>query len=153
MTSSQAFQYWGRFFTTFQFDWLFTLSSFFLSEYFFHQSSVAPCSLLVLLQFWLRHRWTQSLEDIDLSLQVVPDLLLAVTRWLYSPCLLRGVPLTPPTPTMTLCTDSSLQRWEDTPRRSHHFWSWTYQESLLHINVLGMRAILLSLIHFVAHLR
>jgi hypothetical protein len=169
LTPSQQFEYLGLHFDTSGLrvrpaDHLIS-KTVVMSTEFQSQSLVTPRALQVLLgvynsigdfihlrrlflrpiQHWLRNRWNQSLEDLDLFLVITPDLSQAVLTWTNWEWLLSGVPLRQPPNTITLCTDASLEGWGASVGSHMLAGRWSPQEAREHINCLEMRAIILGL--------
>ena len=93
------------------------------------------------LQFYVK-AWAPNLKEaIDSSIPLERSFHIALDWWKNPEQLLRGVPLHPPEPVVTLTTDASLQGWGaflDTHRVSG---KWTREESNLHITILELRAV------------
>ena len=69
----------------------------------------------------------------------------AAVWWTRKDHVLCGVPLKSPSPEWTLYTDASLTGWGGYLNGQTVSGSWTRRESPLHINILEMKAVLLSL--------
>jgi hypothetical protein len=63
------------------------------------------------IQHWLASQWCQRTGDLDVSLQTNQPLSQALAKWTDRTWLQSEVPLVPPRPTLTLCTDASLVGW------------------------------------------
>ena len=94
------------------------------------------------VQHWLRVRWCHRDEELDDPLHATQDLVLALRRWVDQEWLMRGVPLLNLVPTVYLLTDASLIGWGAHLGHQTVFGRWSHRESLEHINVLELRAIL-----------
>ena len=97
------------------------------------------------LQWCLRAQWSR---PSDPSCRVVPDSesLEAVRWWLQPMRLSRGVCLSVPVPSLHLWTDASLSGWGAHTQGWQANGLWSADESLLHINVLEIRAVMMALL-------
>ena len=100
------------------------------------------------IQWYLREFWHPVTQMWEACIPVLPRLLPHLQWWLQRSNLLTGVPLDPPDSTMTLYTDASLTGWSAflEGRTVSGMWEDCHLEE--HINLLEMRAVLLSLRHF-----
>ena len=99
------------------------------------------------LQLHLRRHWRRSLADsvpIQWPAFLRPDLL----WWEREDHLLRGRALRPTFPDFLLFTDASKQGWGCSLLQYTAGEAWSPRESDLHINLLELRAVGLSLRHF-----
>ena len=99
------------------------------------------------LQWCLRGQWSR---PSDPSCRVVPDSesLEAVRWWLQPMRLSRGVCLSVPVPSLHLWTDASLSGWGAHTQGWQANGLWSADESLLHINFLEIRAVMMALLAF-----
>lgn len=98
-------------------------------------------------QAWIRDRWSQAREEWDLQLQVDQDLQ-EFFHWWTLPHVFHGVPLSPPTPQLSLCTDASTVGWGGQIGDLHTSGLWNSAWKQCHINVLEMEAVRLVLFNF-----
>ena len=106
------------------------------------------------LQFVLLSQWRPNVDSLQARLPVSREFVHHL-RWWDSPYLLRqGVPLLVSPPELFLFTDASLVGWgahlEPVGLMTSGLWS--PQESLLHINNLELRSVLLALRFFQQHI-
>ena len=99
------------------------------------------------IQRWLRARWVQARGSWSDLIQVDSDLI-ELLRWWTLPERFVGIPLVPPEPTMSLCTDASTVGWGAHLDRHEASGTWGSDESQTHINNLELKAILLALQQF-----
>lgn len=107
------------------------------------------------IQWALTQLWSQRYNDWDIVIDLSPSLLDAFRVWTNTEWLLRGVPLLLPTTTVTLCTDASTVGWGAhlLPSFETVAGLWSTEETLSHINVLEMKAVLLAIQHWTNTLR
>ena len=98
------------------------------------------------LQFALRHAQLRGLSD-STRLPLPPLCRSALEWWLQDNRLRRGGPISPPEPTISMETDASTVGWGCRVGTTLSRGLWSPEESLLHINVLELRAIRMALLH------
>ena len=98
------------------------------------------------LQFALRHARRQGLRDRSL-LPLPPVCRSAILWWLREGRFCRGIPLSPPCPTISMETDASKVGWGCRVGQTLSRGLWSLEECSLHINVLEIRAITRALQH------
>ena len=104
------------------------------------------------LQLHLRQQWNRSQDDstpVAWPASALPDL----QWWGLEKHLLRGKDLLPTFPDFLLFTDASTQGWGCSLLHHTAGGRWSLEESRLHINVLELRAVGKSLLHFLPLLR
>ena len=99
------------------------------------------------VQRWLRRRWNQRTGSWAAQLQVDAELVQHMEWWAH-PDRFTGVPLVPPTPTVSLCTDASTHGWGAHLEDQEVSGVWDSDMSDHHINELELRAVLLAIRHF-----
>ena len=99
------------------------------------------------IQWYLREFWHPVTQMWEACIPVLPRLLPHLQWWLQRSNLLTGVPRDPPDSTLNLYTDASLTGWGAflEGRTVSGVWEDCHLEE--HINLLEMRAVLLSLRH------
>jgi hypothetical protein len=95
------------------------------------------------LQWALAKLWSPTSQDWDLTLPLSAELRHALLPWTLREWLERGVPLSPATATVSLCTDASQTGWGAhlLPEFITCSGRWTPEEQALHINELEMKAV------------
>lgn len=118
-------------------------------------SSLIPLGRLMLrpLQRQFRSRWSQSGQPWSQCLPLGSWFLQATQVWLNPRLLSAGVPIIPPPTQVELYTDASNEGWGGHARDRFVGGSWSPEETLWHINRLELRAVKLSLSHFLPILR
>ena len=100
------------------------------------------------LQWAFQDLWRPTSQDWDVILPLSEDLRRALTPWTRELWLSSAVPISPPPPDVSLCTDASLAGWGahllPTFETAHGIWS--PEESLLHINLLELLAVFRALL-------
>lgn len=106
------------------------------------------------LQFYLHSQWSH-VDDLSLPVSISPSIHPHLRWWLDQQRLQEGVPLLPPSSTVNLLTDASLQGWgaHVEPLGLMAQGVWSPLESQLHINNLEMRAVILAISEFQVVLR
>ena len=104
------------------------------------------------IQWFLKDHWNHT-QPLDRQIPVLPQLVEALSWWLKPANLTHQVPLHRPSPMVEVYTDASIHGWGGhcLDQIAQGVWSTPWQG--MHINVLEMRAVLLSLQHFVAQLQ
>lgn len=104
------------------------------------------------LQLVLLSLWRPIRQCLHTQVQLPPDFHNHL-RWWLRPEVSRGVPLFLPPPSVFLFTDASLEGWGAhlEPLGLCVSGQWSVDQSHDHINLLELRAVLLSLQHFQAH--
>ena len=107
------------------------------------------------LQWAFQDLWRPTSQDWDVILPLSEDLRRALTPWTRELWLSSAVPISPPPPDVSLCTDASLAGWGahllPTFETAHGIWS--PEESLLHINLLELLAVFRALLCWYEKLR
>ena len=107
------------------------------------------------LQWAFQDLWRPTSQDWDVILPLSEDLRRALTPWTRELWLSSAVPISPPPPDVSLCTDASLSGWGahllPTFETAHGIWS--PEESLLHINLLELLAVFRALLCWYEKLR
>lgn len=101
------------------------------------------------IQWYLMEFWHPASQEWEALIPVQPQLLPHLNWWLQRENLLKGLPLDPPAPKLTLFTDASLSGWGAYLEGRSVSGLWSPLELEDHINVLEMRAVLLALRHFI----
>ena len=96
-------------------------------------------------QWQLADHWNQLSDSPDAPVPISPLVRSDLHWWLQSADRCRGVPLSPPDPTVRIFTDASTQGWGAHCQGDTYQGKWSAEESLLHINLLEMRAVRLTL--------
>ena len=104
------------------------------------------------IQRWFRARWVQSRGNWTDRITIDSELL-ELLQWWTLPERFTGIPLVPPEPTMSLCTDASTVGWGAHLDLQEVSGTWSQDETQTHINELELRAILLAVQHFTPLLR
>ena len=88
------------------------------------------------IQYYLSDRWKWSPTNLLAWITILPSLIPHLQWWLNKDVLLQGVPLRPPTPSIQLISDASLEGWGAhlEPLGLTISGVWSPQESKLHIN-------------------
>jgi ribonuclease HI len=97
------------------------------------------------LQWHLAAHWNQVSDPPSYRVPITQEIRPALTWWSDRDHLASGVPLHWPTPSLRIFTDASTQGWGAHCQGSTCQGLWDPPESLLHINVLEMRAVRLAL--------
>ena len=107
------------------------------------------------IQYHLLSIWKPNRDNLSDWIPIKPSLHPSLLWWLDQERLSEGVPLTPPSPSLQLITDSSREGWGAhlEPLGLLVSGIWTAQESLLHINNLELRAVRLAVSHFQSQIR
>ena len=98
-------------------------------------------------QWQLADHWNQLADPPEARIPITPLVRSDLHWWLQTEERLRGVPLTPPDPTLRIFTDASTQGWGAHCQGDTFQGRWTRDETQLHINLLEMRAVRLALEH------
>lgn len=100
------------------------------------------------IQWYLKDHWNHT-QPLDKQMPVLPSLMEAMAWWVQPINLLRPVPLHKPTPQVEVYTDASTHGWGGhcLNQIAQGVWSSHWKDK--HINVLEMKAVLLSLQQFV----
>jgi hypothetical protein len=95
------------------------------------------------LQWALTQMWSQSTDKWDDKMLITEELRLALHPWTQRHWMLRGVPLLPPTATISLCTDASAAGWGAHLLPEFQVCSglWSPTDRQRHINELEMLAV------------
>jgi hypothetical protein len=99
--------------------------------------------------------WNQELDDWDLRIPLPTSVKTLIRPWTKEPWLHSSVPIRPPPPDVTLCTDASNTGWGAHLLPGMNFVSghWSTEESVLHINLLEMKAVICAINHWSDRLR
>ena len=100
------------------------------------------------LQFYLKCFWRPSKDPLNQVIILDNHFFKALAWWEDENNLLPGAPLHPPTPSVTILTDASHARWGGHLGEQRVSGLWTPEESGLHINLLEMKAVINTLLHF-----
>ena len=116
---------------------------------------LVPCGRLFKrpLQRGLRAQWSQSRHHWDAPIQLSPWFPSAVQWWQDRARLEQGVPISPLPHEVELFTDASTRGWGAHADHLHAAGQWSEQESLMHINLLELEAVVRALREFCPHLR
>ena len=108
---------------------------------------VVPWARLMMrpLQAHLRDHWDQTFQSPFKRVPVTQDLAECLFWWSQPDNLLRGIPLNPPLPEVTLTTDAYTKGWGAFLGSVSTQGTWSLVETQLHINVLELKAIMLGL--------
>lgn len=104
------------------------------------------------LQRWFRQRWHQRTGRWSDPIQIDQDFVHHLSWW-AEPGRFQGVPLVPPVPNLTLCTDASTHGWGAHLEEETASGVWPEHLRDLHINELELRAVHLAVAHFSVSLR
>ena len=104
------------------------------------------------IQRWFRARWTQHTGRWTDLIPMDPQIR-QLLHWWTLPERFLGVPLLPPEPTLSLCTDASTVGWGAHLEQEDISGIWSQPQSQEHINTLELMAVKLSLQHFATALR
>lgn len=97
------------------------------------------------LQWHLSSHWNQVSDPQSRPVPITSDIKPVLRWWADSKRLSSGVPLHWPAPSLRVFTDASTQGWGAHCHGRTFEGLWSPQESLLHINILEMRAVRLAL--------
>ena len=99
------------------------------------------------LQVSLRNQWRPQNLPYSHQIRMTSEILHHLKWWLQEDLYHQGIPLKIDPPSHTIFTDASLSGWgaHVEPKGLLFHGVWTEDQSRLHINVLGMKAIFLSL--------
>ena len=100
------------------------------------------------LQFQLRCHWSQATDSKWTPVPLSADVLLDLIWWVDPQHLLAGVPFTQPDADVQLFSDASTQGWGAHLLHLRASGLWSPQETMLHINLLEMKAVHLGLQSF-----
>ena len=100
------------------------------------------------IQWYLADFWHPISQLWEAPVPILPRLLPHLQWWLQRENLLKGLPLDPPDPNLTLFTDASLSGWGASLEGKPVSGLWSGPQLQEHINILEMRAVLLALKHF-----
>jgi len=98
-----------------------------------------------ILQMNLNSHWSPQKLPQNHKLPVWEESLEEVLWWLEETNFFRGAPLHPPESQITMFTDASKGGWGAHVDNKKMCGSWSVSETLLHINILEMRAVILAL--------
>ena len=109
----------------------------------------------VTLQISLHKLWQPQNFPLDHQIGLTTQILQHLKWWLQEDLYLHGIPMKIDPPSHTIFTDASLSGWgaHVEPEGLLFHGLWTEDQSRLHINVLEMKAILLSLTRAIHKLR
>ena len=105
------------------------------------------------LQIHLLKHYRPSADPLTRLVPITPATRLLLVRWSRPGTLNIGSPLRVPLPSVTVTTDASHQGWGGHCQKKVAFGDWPEALTLLHINALEFRAVILSLRHFAHMLR
>jgi hypothetical protein len=97
------------------------------------------------LQFFHQEHWDSASQDWEALVPILPVLLPHLDWWTRRETVLTGVALLHPVPSLTLYTDSSVQRWGAFLEGKSVSGVWSLVQQQENINLLEMRAVLLAL--------
>ena len=100
------------------------------------------------IQWHLRDHWSQCRDPLHFPVPLTPHILPDLLWWSDISNLTQGVPLHFPPFTHRLFTDASTKGWGAHFQHNLIQSRWSQSETLLHINVLELRAVRLALQHF-----
>ena len=102
------------------------------------------------LQLHLLSNWSPASQDLERWLMLPADLTSEVSKWLDTEWLLAGVPLSLPSPRLSLCFDASTTGWGAhlLPEFLVAQGKWMELESQQHINWLELKAVWYALLHW-----
>jgi hypothetical protein len=101
------------------------------------------------LQFYLNSRWHAQKEPLKKIISLDGTFFRYLTWWENTDNTLAGAPLHAPHTSFTVFTDASTLSWGGHLNSQVVSGMWSKVEKKLHINLLEMKAILLTLMHFV----
>ena len=119
-------------------------------------TAVVPLGLLHLrpFQVWVNGLHLDPTSHRSRRVRVSSSCLLTLRPWRSRALLSRGVPLgSVPSRREVVVTDASATGWGAVWQRRTVRGLWSREEAAMHINVLELRAIMLALQHFAAHLK
>jgi len=104
------------------------------------------------LQWRLKTKWSWS-QSLEKKVSLDEETRDCLQWWGQKEVLMKGVPLHPPKPQISIYTDASTHGWGAHCEGYEISGLWTKLEQGLHINLLELKAILLALRHFISYLR
>lgn len=96
------------------------------------------------LQLELKRLWHHR-KSLDCKIIVAAPVINCLKWWLVRKNVMATVPLHPPKPSISIYTDASLQGWGAHMGEYTVQGTWTISESVLHINVLELKAVFKAL--------
>ena len=100
------------------------------------------------LQYHLKHHWRMASDDRQTPVPVSEDIKSHLQWWVQPTPLSQGVPLDQFVPTETIYTDASLEGWGGHWKDREVSGVWGTSDKGVHINVLELRAVILTLEQF-----
>jgi len=97
------------------------------------------------LQWQVKKFWSQSHGSLKDMIPLSPEVRACLQWWINQLSHPAGVPLSPPSVDIHLFTDASERGWGAHVDNATYQGQWSVQESLLHINILELRAVRLAL--------
>ena len=115
-----------------------------------HACEMVPMGRLQIrpFQFFVNHHWKAHRESLDKVILLDEVFLRQLTWWENPQNTSRGAALHAPKAELTVLTDASTHRWGGHLNAQVKSGTWTSVEQRLHINVLEMKAVLLTLREF-----
>ena len=111
------------------------------------------------IQLFLNSVWNRKEKSLNFPIMVTFKVFQHLQWWTKTDNLSLGLPLSPPQPQVVVMTDASLRGWggaivELMGQQVQLVCqgTWSPQVSALHINILEMRAVFLTLKHFLSHI-
>lgn len=107
------------------------------------------------LQMALFSQWKPHRLPLDHQIVISDSIVFHLDWWNNKDRFIQGVPLKPPQVSHTVFVDASTQGWgaHVEPQGGLCHGVWSHDQSLLHINILEMKAVFLALKHFQRILR